>query len=126
VRLGRGAYPEAAALMEASAPEALPVRSLRIAIRRELRRGREAHAIKLLKHYRRARPEDAWSQSKLVELTSEKPLSHYQLATKGFPFRQPKAEPAYEPVGNRSLYCVHNSLPHHSVGYATRTHGLLR
>ncbi|WP_181009834.1 glycosyltransferase family 4 protein [Ornithinimicrobium sufpigmenti] len=124
--LGRGAYAETYDLMADMDPEELPVRALRIAIRRELRRGRDKPAIKLLKRYRKARPADAWSRAKLAELSTERPLSHYQLATKGFPFRKARKEAAYEAVPHRALYCLHNSLPHHSAGYATRTHGLLR
>ena len=33
--------------------------------------------------------------------------------------------PAYEAQGDRVFYLLHNSLPHNSAGYATRTHGLL-
>ncbi|MGD8149457.1 glycosyltransferase [Ornithinimicrobium sp. Y1694] len=126
VHLGRGRYSAAYDILEQMDPRTVPSRPLRIAIRRELRRGREKQAIKLLKHYRKVRPEDSWSRTRLSELSTDKPLSHYQLATRGFPFRKASKTPAYEVVGNRSLYCLHNSLPHHSAGYATRTHGLLR
>ncbi|WP_225009597.1 glycosyltransferase [Novosphingobium percolationis] len=33
-------------------------------------------------------------------------------------------ERAFEPVGNRICYMLHNSLPYSSGGYATRTHGV--
>ncbi|OLT41903.1 hypothetical protein BJF86_02545 [Serinicoccus sp. CNJ-927] len=126
VLLGRGTYGEANALLAETDPAQIPVRALRVAIRRELRRGRTTQAVRLLGPYRRVRPEDAWSRHKLRELTAVKPLSHYQLATKGFPFGRPASTPAYEADPSTSLYCLHNSLPHHSAGYATRTHGLLR
>jgi len=34
--------------------------------------------------------------------------------------------PAYDPIPNKVLYSLHNSLPHDSSGYATRSHGFLR
>ncbi|MFK5690570.1 glycosyltransferase family 4 protein [Ornithinimicrobium sp. LYQ92] len=124
--LARGSYAAAYDLLERADPGMVPSRSLRLAIRRELRRGRTVQAVKLLRHYRAVKPEDSWSRNKLRDLTTVKPLSHYQLATKGFPFDRASAGPAYEPEATRALYCLHNSLPHHSAGYATRTHGLLR
>lgn len=33
---------------------------------------------------------------------------------------------AYPPIAYRTFYLLHNSLPHNSGGYATRSHGLLR
>ena len=47
------------------------------------------------------------------------------LARDGFPLPPLRSEPAYEPLRNHVLYLLHNALPHHSGGYATRTHGLL-
>lgn len=47
------------------------------------------------------------------------------LAREGFPMPEMRSEPEYEPRGDHVLYLLHNSLPHHSGGYATRTHGLL-
>ncbi|WP_299449780.1 glycosyltransferase family 4 protein [uncultured Serinicoccus sp.] len=126
VLLSRGTYGAANEILAETDPTTVPVRALRVAIRRELRRGRTTQAVRLLMPYRRVRPDDAWSRDKLRELTAVKPLSHYQLATKGFPFRRAAGEPAYDPDLSTSLYCLHNSLPHHSAGYATRTHGLLR
>jgi PEP-CTERM/exosortase A-associated glycosyltransferase len=37
-----------------------------------------------------------------------------------------RATPSYEPIPNKVLYSLHNSLPHDSSGYATRSHGFLR
>jgi PEP-CTERM/exosortase A-associated glycosyltransferase len=34
--------------------------------------------------------------------------------------------PAYDPIPNKVLYSLHNSLPHDNSGYATRSHGFLR
>src|SRR5699024_2133852 len=72
-------------------------------------------------------PEDEWSRQALKKVaTANKYLSHYQLATKGFPFPKKTAQPKYEIDTQKAFYLLHNSLPHHSAGYATRPHGLLR
>src|SRR5699024_10349667 len=47
------------------------------------------------------------------------------LARDGFPLPDMRPEPEYEVRRDHVLYLLHNSLPHHSGGYATRTHGLL-
>ncbi|GAA4518348.1 hypothetical protein GCM10023160_00250 [Brachybacterium paraconglomeratum] len=47
------------------------------------------------------------------------------LARDGFPFPELRPTPEYEARRDHVLYLLHNSLPHHSGGYATRTHGLL-
>ena len=47
------------------------------------------------------------------------------MAREGFPLPARRLTPAYAPQHNRVLYLLHNSLPYHSGGYATRTHGLL-
>lgn len=47
------------------------------------------------------------------------------LARDGFPFPAQRSSPEYEPRPDHVLYLLHNALPHHSGGYATRTHGLL-
>lgn len=126
VLLGTGQYTKAYEELDPLEPESVPIRPLRLAIRRELRRGREKQSIKLLQHYTRAKPDDAWASSRLINLQTVKPLSHYQLATKGYPFRKATSKASYEARADHALYCLHNSLPHHSAGYATRTHGLLR
>src|SRR5699024_6555073 len=47
------------------------------------------------------------------------------LARDGFPLPNMRPAPEYEVRRDHVLYLLHNSLPHHSGGYATRTHGLL-
>ncbi len=126
VFLGRGQYTMAYKELDGLGSESVPIRPLRLAIRRELRRGRDKQSINLLQHYTRVKPRDAWASSRLVKLQTVKPLSHYQLATKGYPFRKAASKPSYAARVDHALYCLHNSLPHHSAGYATRTHGLLR
>lgn len=72
---------------------------------------------------RRARP------SRAVPVAAGAPRSvtvrNSDLARDGFPLPDRRAEPEYEPRRDHVLYLLHNALPHHSGGYATRTHGLL-
>ncbi|MDN5838457.1 MAG: glycosyltransferase family 4 protein [Yaniella sp.] len=125
--LMRGEYDIAFRMLEAAPLEAKPKRALRLAIRKELRLTNALDARLLLKHYRKIDPDDVWSRHQLRNVAkADKYLSHYQLATKGFPFPKKAAEPKYTPDTQRVFYLLHNSLPHHSAGYATRTHGLLR
>lgn len=127
VELGRGNIQAATDTLADLPEDRVPARSVRLAIRRALRRDRNKQALKLLPSYRRARPDDNWAKGLAKRLNPKtKTLSHYQLATKGFPFRKPTSTPAYEPDPAKIFYCLHNSLPYHSAGYATRTHGLLR
>jgi PEP-CTERM/exosortase A-associated glycosyltransferase len=44
----------------------------------------------------------------------------------GYPLPAKRAEPAFRPLPNTVLSCLHNSLPHDSSGYATRSHGILQ
>lgn len=105
-----------------SLPENLaPTTSLRLAVRRELARGREAGAHKLLVEYCRLLPDESWGRSKL---SASKVSSDHQLASLGFPFPE-KGQAAYNPNRRKVSYLLHNSLPYHSAGYSTRTHGLL-
>lgn len=48
-----------------------------------------------------------------------------RLLEEGFPLPVRARDPAYVPEATRVLYLLHNSLPHASGGYATRTHGLV-
>lgn len=52
-------------------------------------------------------------------------ISNGHLAEHGFPLPDRASEPAFEPQPRHALYLLHNALPRHSGGYATRTHGLL-
>lgn len=52
-------------------------------------------------------------------------ISNGYLAEHGFPLPDPSIEPVFEPQPRHALYLLHNALPRHSGGYATRTHGLL-
>lgn len=120
--LGRGRKDEAIKHIRKLPAEAVPASSLRRAIRRELARGREAGAHKLLIEYNKLLPNDNWGKSKLQEssLTSD-----YEMATFGFQFKQQALE-TYTANPSGIAYLLHNSLPYHSAGYSTRTHGLLK
>lgn len=56
---------------------------------------------------------------------SPAPVRNSDLARDGFPLPPMRDEPEYAPRRDHVLYLLHNALPHHSGGYATRTHGLL-
>lgn len=125
--LSRREYNVAYALLDTVPIEAKPQRALRLAIRKELRNKQHQDARMLLEHYRTVDPEDSWSRDKLKRLKrAHKFLSNYELTAKGFPLPARAEEAEYVPNRQRVFYLLHTSLPHHSVGYATRTHGLLR
>lgn len=52
-------------------------------------------------------------------------IRNSDLARDGFPFPEARPAPEFEPRRDHALYLLHNALPYHSGGYATRTHGLL-
>lgn len=127
IALTRSEYDIAYTMLSRAPLEVIPKRALRLAIRKELRLKKDADARILLKHYRKVDPEDEWSRQVLRKVAkSGKYMSHYQLATQGFPFPKKSSVQKYTPDQQRVFYLLHNSLPHHSAGYATRTHGLLR
>ncbi|MEA2524593.1 MAG: hypothetical protein QOF73_1820 [Thermomicrobiales bacterium] len=43
----------------------------------------------------------------------------------GFPIPDKRSRREIDPLPDTVIYCMHNSLPHDSSGYATRSHGLL-
>ncbi|WP_235343879.1 glycosyltransferase family 4 protein [Brevibacterium sp. UCMA 11754] len=120
--LARGRRSAAITGMTALTSEQIPVDSLRLAIRRDLRRENSKGAEKLLREYLRHKPDDAWAKKKLRSFTV---LNDYQLTVKGFPFPKKASAPVYTPNRGKVSYLLHNSLPYNSAGYATRTHGLL-
>lgn len=123
--LQRGRRSRAIALIQELPDRAVPRWSLRLAIRRDLRANRTDGALRLLNEYTRLEPEDAWGKVQSAELTKNRAPTNYQLAKQGFPFPHKRIQSAYEPVRDRVAYLLHNSLPYHSAGYSTRTHGLL-
>lgn len=125
VLLGRGKSGRAVALIESMDPAAVPMNSLRRAIRRALAADRRKQAQSYIGTYLKLQPGDKWAKRQLRTI-GERQFSNFQLGKSGFPFPDQASAPAYEPVRNRVFYLLHNSLPHNSAGYATRTHGLLR
>ncbi|GAA4283363.1 hypothetical protein GCM10022261_08940 [Brevibacterium daeguense] len=120
--LARGRRAAAIETIRQLPEDKVPVTSLRLAIRRELARDQHDAAPGLLSEYLRARPDDAWAKNKL---RVGKVRSDHQLAQSGFPFPPAAEIRSYSPQQNKVAYLLHNSLPYHSAGYSTRTHGLL-
>lgn len=120
--LARGRKDGAIRAIRSLPDDQAPASSLRLAIRRELARGRDAGAHKLLVEYNRVLPNDNWGKAKL---DSSKVSTDNELATLGFPV-PPRVEDAKHNDKSRVVYLLHNSLPYHSAGYSTRTHGLLK
>ncbi|WP_051990509.1 glycosyltransferase [Kocuria palustris] len=123
--LQRGRRTRAIELMRDLPDRAVPRWSLRLAIRRDLRANRNDGARRLLAEFTRLEPSDTWGRRQSAKLAKSAAPTNYQLAKRGFPFPHRRTESAYEPISDRVLYMLHNSLPYHSAGYSTRTHGLL-
>src|SRR5699024_9545924 len=109
-------------------PEQLPLLGIRLAIRHAMRES-DPNASLLLAEYLRASPNDRWAQQQLERLEHSSNLdmsdsSHHLLKT-GFPFPPERTTPPATADRAQIVYAVHNSLPYHSTGYSTRTHGLL-
>ncbi|WP_137769748.1 glycosyltransferase [Brachybacterium sp. SGAir0954] len=124
VVLARGNRGVAAELLKTAAPQAVPINALRRAIRRARTAGKQKQLVQYLESYRALKPDDAWAK-RLQHEVQRSAVSNYQLGKTGFPFPKMKKEPAYEAKQDHVFYLLHNSLPHNSAGYATRTHGLL-
>lgn len=123
--LQRGRRTRAIELIRALPDRAVPRWSLRLAVRRDLRANRMEGARRLLAEFTRLEPNDGWGKRQSAKLNRSTVPTNYQLAKKGFPFPHRRSEPAYAAVSDRVFYLLHNSLPYHSAGYSTRTHGLL-
>ena len=109
-------------------PDQLPLLGIRLAIRRAMRES-DPNASLLLAEYLRASPNDRWAQQQLERLERSSNLdmsdsSHHLLKT-GFPVPPERTTPPATVDRAQIVYAVHNSLPYHSTGYSTRTHGLL-
>ena len=123
--LQRGRRTPAIELMGQLPERAISRWSLRLAIRRDLRANNLVGARKLLAELLKLAPEDTWAKAQDAKLRKSSAPTNYQLAKLGFPFPYHRAETPYSPVSDRVFYLLHNSLPYHSAGYSTRTHGLL-
>jgi len=127
VSLSRNDTTQVSALIGGISPRALPKRAMRMAIRQKMRNYEPLEARMLLEYYRRADPKDRWAEDQLQKVAKSKAyLSKQQLTTQGFPFPEAAIESEYAPNRRKVFYLLHSSLPYHSVGYATRTHGLLQ
>lgn len=111
-------------LLQTAKSSAIPVNTLRRAIRRNRAAGNDEQAVEYLNLYRELLPEDPWA-GRLLEERRRFAVSNEQLGKAGFPFPATHEVPEYAARKDHVFYLLHNSLPHHSAGYATRTHGLL-
>lgn len=124
VTLGRGNRAASTDLLDKLPPDDIPLDSLRRAIKRAKVNKKTKQLAQYSKAYLRARPSDAWAQT-LLSQSKTTEITNYQLGKSGFPFPKPAERSVYEPRRDHVFYLLHNSLPHNSAGYATRTHGLL-
>lgn len=112
-------------LIHETPEDQVPLNAIYVTARRYLRKGKRDLANALLTELVRRDLSDSWARRQLEKMTKSQ-LSNYQLAKVGFPFSPRSKKPLIETNSNRALYLLHNSLPYHSAGYATRTHGLLK
>lgn len=103
----------------------IPADSLRRSIRRvrvQATNGRN-DLRELIEHYLRARPDEQW----IVHwLPDESDYPSGELMLDGYKFPPLTSHIGLVPARDRIAYLAYNSLPYHSAGYATRTHGLLK
>lgn len=114
----------AAGLLPTVEPGDYPVDALRRAARRIIVGPLPESSLPLLEALRQVKPNDEWVRTNLAHVRFGG-VSDAELVSEGFPFspRAQTTQPA--PDGKKALYLLHNSLPFHAAGYATRTHGLL-
>ncbi|GAA1485098.1 glycosyltransferase [Brachybacterium fresconis] len=124
VALARGNRTVATELLKNADPRAIPQNALRRAIRRARGAGKDKQVIQYVEEYRKLLPNDGWAK-RLQDEYQRNAVSNYQLGRTGFPFPTMRSKPLYEAQKDHVFYLLHNSLPHNSAGYATRTHGLL-
>ncbi|MGP9490379.1 glycosyltransferase family 4 protein [Glutamicibacter sp. AOP5-A2-7] len=104
--------------------EEFPFSALRQAIRRAKNVDKMKQAAKYAEIYSTKRPQDKWIKN-IANTFNTKSPSNYLLGKQGYKFPALKKNPEYSVQQKKVFYLLHNSLPHHSAGYATRTHGLL-
>ncbi|MFL0576517.1 glycosyltransferase family 4 protein [Brevibacterium luteolum] len=124
VLLGRRSYQCALEQLDAADPVAIPNNALRRALRRARAEGDIEAAIAYARMYQSIHPGDSWSAT-LIEKLQVETISNNRIAITGFPFKEPNLTPSYDPRNDHILYAIHNSLPFHATGYATRSHGIL-
>ncbi|MFF2824134.1 glycosyltransferase [Arthrobacter koreensis] len=125
VLLARGRYTSAVLLLQSMSDTSVPVHAVRRAVRRALAGKRPESAVPLLHILKRVKPQDSWVSKQLSDFDETKRVSNYMLTRAGFPLPPRSPKPRYRSHPKKVLYTLHNALPYHSAGYATRTHGLL-
>lgn len=103
----------------------IPADSLRRSIRRvrvQATSGRST-LTEMIEQYLRARPDDRWITQWLHEEAAD---ASDDLVLEGYNFPPFTSQIDMAPARDRIAYLAYNSLPYHSAGYATRTHGLLK
>src|SRR5699024_7935492 len=120
---------EAVAALRDLEPDRIPLLGLRLTIRRALADSDRQIASDLLKEYLRAQPDDRWAQGQIDGLASNLHLgalsADLTLLKEGFPLPPPRSTPMISSNKGQVAYVLHNSLPYHSAGYSTRSHGLI-
>ncbi|PQZ83531.1 glycosyltransferase family 4 protein [Arthrobacter sp. MYb222] len=122
--LARGKASSAIEALNRLDKENVPLKSLRRAIRRAKNADRMKIAAKYAIFYATVDPKDKWIAGIAKTFDTRNP-SNYLLGKKGYKFPKNSNEQKYAVADKKVFYLLHNSLPYHSAGYATRTHGLL-
>lgn len=122
--LARGKTSSAIEALAKLNPEEFPFDALRQAIRRAKNSDKMKQAAKYAEIYSTKKPQDKWIKN-IANTFNTKSPSNYLLGKQGYKFPALMQNPAYPIQQKKVFYLLHNSLPHHSAGYATRTHGLL-
>lgn len=122
--LARGKTGSAIEALSKLNSEEFPFDALRQAIRRAKNVDKMKQASKYAELYSAKKPQDKWIKN-IANTFNKKSPSNYLLGKQGYKFPALKSTPEYSVDAKKVFYLLHNSLPHHSAGYATRTHGLL-
>lgn len=122
--LARGKTDSAIEALAKVNSEEFPFDALRQAIRRAKNVDKMKQAAKYAEIYSNKKPQDKWIKN-IANTFNTKSPSNYLLGKQGYKFPGFKQNPEYSIQQKKVFYLLHNSLPHHSAGYATRTHGLL-
>lgn len=122
--LARGKTSAAISALSKLGSQEFPYDSLRRAIRRAKSADKMKQAAKYASVYSEKKPQDSWIKDISNTFNTKSP-SNYLLGKQGYKFPQAKPQSEYKLEQKKVFYLLHNSLPYHSAGYATRTHGLL-
>lgn len=124
VAINRNDLREALSILRTLPESEIPADSLRRSIRRaRSRSGLDPEVLRgIVAEYLRARPEETWIKRWEPEAAEHEDSA---LLRKGYPFPPKALSHDEEYRKDRIAYLVYNSLPYHSTGYSTRSHGLL-